>query len=117
MHLTLKLVTFTQPIDVFVVIEYKIIYILNLVIVCYLQVTPTWFSRDDVIAMHSILVNAILHTLYMLDFTNTSWVVDLGDVISDEGSTSTQFVMFQHFVEVAKLGSWCYMPANVQQKY
>jgi hypothetical protein len=34
MHLTLKLVTFTQPIDVFVVIEYKIIYIVNLVIVC-----------------------------------------------------------------------------------
>jgi hypothetical protein len=53
----------------------------------------------------------------MLDFTNTSWVVDLGDVISDEGSTSTQFVMFQHFVEVAKLGSWCFMPTNVQQKY
>ncbi len=67
--------------------------------------TPTWFSRDDVIEMHSILVNAILRMLRMLDFTNTCWVVDLGDVTNDEGSTSTKFVMFQHLIEVAKLGS------------
>ncbi len=49
-----------NPQKFFVVIEYKTIYILYLVFVCWLQVTPTWFSRDDVIAIRLILVNAIL---------------------------------------------------------
>jgi hypothetical protein len=52
-------------------------------------VTPIWFSRDDAIAMCLILVNAILQTLCMLDFANTSWVVDLGDVTNGKGSSST----------------------------
>ncbi len=54
--------------------------------------TQTWFSRDDAIVMCSILVNAILQTLSMSNFTNTCWVVDLGDVTSGGGSTSTHFV-------------------------
>jgi hypothetical protein len=52
-------------------------------------VTPTWFSRDDVIVMYLIPMNAILQTLRILDFTNTGWVIDLGDVTSGGGSTST----------------------------
>jgi hypothetical protein len=52
-------------------------------------VTPTWFSRDDAIVMHLILVNAILQTLSMLDFANTGWVIDLGNITSGGGSTST----------------------------
>jgi hypothetical protein len=52
-------------------------------------VTLTWFPRDDVIAMCSILVNAILQTLHMSDFTNIGWVVDLGDVTSGGGLAST----------------------------
>jgi len=60
--------TLTQTTNFFVVIEYKIIYILNIIIAYLLQLTPTWFSRDDVIVMRSILVNAILQTLRMLDF-------------------------------------------------
>ncbi len=51
--------------------------------------TPTWFSRDDAIVMCSIPMNAILHTLRMSDFTNIGWVIDLGDVTSGGGSTST----------------------------
>jgi hypothetical protein len=60
--------TLTQTTNFFVVIEYKIIYILNIIIAYLLQLTPTWFSRDDAIIMCSILVNAILQTLHMLDF-------------------------------------------------
>jgi len=60
--------TLAQTTNFFVVIEYKIIYILNIIIAYLLQLTPTWFSRDDVIVMRSILVNAILQTLRMLDF-------------------------------------------------
>jgi hypothetical protein len=52
-------------------------------------VTPNWFSKDDVIKMQSILMNAILEILCNLDFVNTSWVVDLGYVTNGAGSTST----------------------------
>jgi hypothetical protein len=52
-------------------------------------VTPTWFSRDDVIKMRLILMNAMLKTLCSLDFVNTSWVVDLGYVTNGVGSTPT----------------------------
>jgi hypothetical protein len=52
-------------------------------------VTPIWFSKDDVIEMQLILMNAILKTLSSLDFANTSWVVDLGNATSGGGSTST----------------------------
>jgi hypothetical protein len=79
-------------------------------------VTPNWFSRDDVIAMHSILVNVILQMLYVI-FYKHKLGFDLGDVTNGEGSTLTQFVMFQNLIEVAKLGSWCLMPTNVQQKH
>ncbi len=65
---------------------------MNLVIVYWLQVTTTWFSKDDVIKMHSILVNAILQMLCMSNFTNTCWVADLGDVTNGGGSTSTQSI-------------------------
>ncbi len=51
--------------------------------------TPTWFSKDDVIEIRSILVNAILEMLSSLDFANTSWVVGLGNATSGGGSTST----------------------------
>ncbi len=54
--------------------------------------TPTWFSRDDAIEMRSIPMNAILETLRSLDFANTNWVINLGDVTNGGGSTSTQFV-------------------------
>ncbi len=53
--------------------------------------TPTWFSRDDAIAMRSIIVNVILHTLRMSNFANIGWVVDLGDATNGGGLTSTQF--------------------------
>jgi hypothetical protein len=49
---------------------------------------PTWFSRDDAIVMCLVPMNAILQTLRMLDFANTSWVLNLGDVTSGGGSTS-----------------------------
>jgi hypothetical protein len=52
-------------------------------------VALTWFSRDDAIVMRSILVNAILLTLHMLNFANIGWVVDLGDVTSGGGSTQS----------------------------
>jgi hypothetical protein len=52
-------------------------------------VTPTWFSRDDAIVMYLIPMNAILQTLHMSNFTNMVWVIDLGDVTSGGGSTST----------------------------
>lgn len=59
--------------------------------------TTTWFSKDDVIAMRSILVNAILQTLCMSNFTNIGWVVDLGDVTNGGGSTSTQSISVSAF--------------------
>jgi hypothetical protein len=55
-------------------------------------VTPTWFSKDDMIAMWLILMNAILETLCLSNFAKTSWVVDLRDVSNGGGSTLTQFV-------------------------
>ncbi len=39
--------------------------------------------------MRLILVNTILQMLCMSNFTNIGWIVDLGDVISGGGSTST----------------------------
>jgi hypothetical protein len=77
-------------------------------------VTPNWFSKDDAIAMHLILVNANLHMFRMLDFKNTCWVVDLGNVTNDEGSTSTLSIMFQHLIKVVEPRSWCLMRVNVQ---
>jgi hypothetical protein len=65
-------------------------------------VTPTWFSRDDVIEMWLILVNAILEMLRSLDFANTSWVVDLADVTNGGGSTSTQFMTVLGFHKSGK---------------
>jgi hypothetical protein len=51
--------------------------------------TTTWFSKDDVIEIWSISVNAILEALSSSNFANTSWVVDLGNATSGGGSTST----------------------------
>jgi hypothetical protein len=39
--------------------------------------------------MCSIPMNAILQTLCMSNFANIGWVIDLGDVTSGGGSTST----------------------------
>jgi hypothetical protein len=52
-------------------------------------VTPTWFSKDDVMEIQSILVNVILEASISSNFANTSWVVDLGNATSGGGSTST----------------------------
>jgi hypothetical protein len=79
--------------------------------------TPTWFSRDDAIEMWLILVNAILEMLCSLDFANTSWVVDLGDITNGGGSTSIQFMTVLGFHKSGKLGSWCFMLVNRQQRH
>ncbi len=52
----------------------------------------------------------------MSDFTNTCWVVDLGNVTSGGGSTSAQSINVTISRRSTEPRSWCLMQANVQQK-